>query len=538
MHLVFLIILLLCNVSLPSFAQSTAISSPLLGKIHFPSSANREAQSVFEQAVLLLHSFEYEEARVLFQKAALLDPEFVLAYWGEAMTYNHPLWVEQDLEAARHVLAKLGKTEAERLAKARTPEEKGLLAAIHILYGKGNKAERDCAYASAMQALYRNYPDHDEIASFYALALLGSTEGERDFRVSMQAAGILELIYTKNPAHPGATHYAIHAYDDPVHAPLGLRAARSYAHIAPASSHALHMPSHIFLALGMWEDVIASNQAAWATHKLSAAPQSASSTHHNIHDYHALQWLSYGHLQKQEYQKAFALVKIMEQLTLQHPTPMTKWYYALMRAAYIRESKEWNADLQPVDMEGIELSARASDIYINVMIALQKHQDANTIQDAIHTLERLCQSIPHNVPKDLTPMEYFSSITSQGITIGKVIVQQLYAEVARAQNRNKEAMKALENAIALEETLPFGYGPPIPIKPAREHLADLLMAEKQYITASKHYLKLLERMPNKTHSVQGLERARKLLSKEGITLPLSVNPYFHKLMLSNTLNQL
>ena len=180
------------------------------------------------------------------------------------MTENHPLWLEQNTTEAHKILNRLASTEEARLAKAPTQREKGYLQAVHLLYGEGDKLNRDLAYAEAMRQLSVNFPEDLEAAAFYALALLGSEQGQRNFRTYMKAAAIGEEIFHKNPQHPGAVHYLIHSYDDPIHAPLGLRAARVYGSLAPAASHAQHMPSHIFMALGMWEEVVKANQAAWA----------------------------------------------------------------------------------------------------------------------------------------------------------------------------------------------------------------------------------------------------------------------------------
>ncbi len=186
-----------------------------------------------------------------------------MAYWGEAMTFNHPLWMEQDAGAARKALEKLAPTPEARLAKAPTEREKMYLSAVEALYGKGDKAANDKDYAEAMRRLHEKFPEDENAAAFYSLALLGTCEGKRDYPTYMKAAAVAEEVFAKNPLHPGAVHYLIHSYDDPVHAPLGMRAARVYAKIAPAAGHALHMPSHIFFASGMWEEAAASNEAAW-----------------------------------------------------------------------------------------------------------------------------------------------------------------------------------------------------------------------------------------------------------------------------------
>ncbi|NOR40080.1 MAG: hypothetical protein GQ537_02580, partial [Gammaproteobacteria bacterium] len=234
----------------------------ILGVLDFPNSGAGAAQDAFTRGVLLLHSFEFDDARTAFVEAQAVDPGFVMAIWGEAMTLNHPLWAVQDRTEALKVLAKLP-AETERKI---TPHEQAFLDAVEILYGfgeenPGDKPSRDIAYMQAMQRAHQTWPDDLEAASFYGLSILGSVY-ERDFRTYMRAAAILEEVFAKQPRHPGAAHYLIHSYDDQVHAPLGLRAARVYATIAPAASHAQHMISHIYTSLGMWDEVVKANITA------------------------------------------------------------------------------------------------------------------------------------------------------------------------------------------------------------------------------------------------------------------------------------
>jgi hypothetical protein len=236
-----------------------------LGSVHFPSSAqSQEAQAHFLRGVAALHSFWYPLALDEFRAATRIEPNFAIGYWGEAMAHNHPLWSDpQDTEAARRVLA--------RLPAAPTPREQAYMDAVRVLYGEGEKPERDRAYATAMEAVSRAYPNDLETAAFYSLALLGRAYGNaspdagapRDpaaLRIRMQAAAVAQEVFRREPDHPGAAHYILHAFDDPDHAILGLPAARRYAEIAPAAPHALHMPSHIFLQLGMWPEAAASNE--------------------------------------------------------------------------------------------------------------------------------------------------------------------------------------------------------------------------------------------------------------------------------------
>ena len=233
-----------------------------LGHVVFPNSGAAKAQGDFLRGVLLLHSFEYERAAAAFRSAQLLDPEFVLAYWGEAMSYTHPIWDQQDSAAARRVLNRLGASPAARSAKARYGRERQYLATVERLYGPGSKALRDTLFEREMQQLAASYPDDVEARLFHALGLMGLSQGVRNVATYMRAGAIAQEVFNEHPTHPGAAHYVIHAFDDPVHAPLGLRAARAYSRIAPAAGHAQHMTTHIFLALGMWPEVVKQNEVA------------------------------------------------------------------------------------------------------------------------------------------------------------------------------------------------------------------------------------------------------------------------------------
>ncbi len=233
-----------------------------LGSISFPNSGGAAAQAPFIRGVLLLHSFEYDTAAEAFRQAQTADPGFALAYWGEAMTYNHPLWQQQNREAALKALARLAPSADARAAKAPNDRERQYLGAVETLYGTGSKHDRDQAYMRAMARLSDTYPEDMEARAFYALSILGSRDGVRDFATYMRAAATVQPVLDANPDHPGAAHYLIHSFDDPVHAPLGLPAARKYSSIAPGAAHAQHMTSHIFLAMGMWDDVVKANVRA------------------------------------------------------------------------------------------------------------------------------------------------------------------------------------------------------------------------------------------------------------------------------------
>ena len=270
---------------------STAIAqSDRLGHLTFPATGKPEAAARFVHGVLLLHSFEYDDAREQFAAAERADPAFVMAYWGEAMSFNQSIWWRVDLDGARAALLKLGPSSDARLAKAPTARERGYLEAVEALFGDGDKAARDRGYSERMGELTRQFPDDDEASLFYALSLLAATEGVRDETTYLRAASLAEAVFAKNPQHPGAAHYLIHCYDDPRHAQQGLAAALAYSSIAPSAQHALHMPSHVFYALGRWDDAARLNEAsAAAADERVRAKQLGT----DERGFHALLWLEY-----------------------------------------------------------------------------------------------------------------------------------------------------------------------------------------------------------------------------------------------------
>src|SRR5207237_4355954 len=238
------------------------------------------------------------------------DPAFALGYWGEATSFNHPLWAEQDLASARRALEKLAPDARARAAKAPAGKERELIEAADILFGAGDKLARDIAYSQALGRMHAKYPQDDEISVMYALSLLGTARpGEKSTRNAMQAGALALDLFQRHPQHPGAAHFIIHAFDDPDHAILSLPAARSYSQIAPSAAHALHMPSHIFVQLGMWDDVVASNVVAY---KAANDLAEAKNLPRGREDFHTLSWLQYAYLQQGKFDEAAKSVAIAQ----------------------------------------------------------------------------------------------------------------------------------------------------------------------------------------------------------------------------------
>jgi tetratricopeptide (TPR) repeat protein len=281
-----------------------------LGEVSFANSGAQAAQEPFQRGLALLHSFEYEEAAQALREAQQADRDFAMAYWLEAFTYTHPLWGQDDARAAQAVLDRLGPTRAARVGKAKTERERDYGAAIEGFYADAELAARVQNFAAGMRAVLQRYPDDIDAVAFTALALMmvdyiggGSAAARRSAR--NEAITLAERVFQKNPRHPGGTHYLIHATDDPDFAARGLNAARTYASIAPAAEHALHMPSHIFLQLGLWDEVVATNERAWAASRAEVRTRKLSNADLS---FHALQWLQYGYLQQGRYGAAASLI--------------------------------------------------------------------------------------------------------------------------------------------------------------------------------------------------------------------------------------
>ncbi|MDT7044029.1 c-type cytochrome [Candidatus Nitronereus thalassa] len=471
----------------PPKPPSKSTPAPTLGEIDFPISGSRKAQQQFLRGVLLLHSFEYDDAQAAFQKAQQIDQDFAMAYWGEAMTLNHPLWDEQYYDAARQVLARLGSTEEERMAKAPTEREKGYLHAIHALYGEGDKVARDYAYAERMRILSERYPKDHEAATFYALALLGTAQGERDSKVYLQAAEIAESVFRQNPRHPGAVHYMIHAYDDPEHAFLGLRAARTYSQIAPAAPHAQHMPSHIFMALGMWDDVVKANEISW---KASEARRKEKGLGVSERSYHTLYWLMYAYLQQGRIEEAKQLLDMVHEDAAQDGSPYIKGSLAAMRGTFIVESEQWDVRGLDEDRSGLRFSGVANEMFA-IGLSGVKTQALDQARQALGKLRELINSAE-------------ATHSSGQILSARVMKKQLSALLLVVEGNVKQGLALLKEATQLADTIPFDYGPPFPVKPAHELYGEVLLETGRVNSAKAQFNLALARAPKRALSLKGL----------------------------------
>ena len=481
----------------PSYAQESQ-----LGKVEFPTSGSDKAQAHFLRGLAALHSFWYEEALEAFRESTKVEPDFAMGYWGEAMSHNHPLWSEQDISAGRQVLAKIKET------PKLTDRERAYIAALRRLYGDGDKRSRDAAYSVAMEKIYLAYPEDLDAAAFYSLSLLGRVTGEdKSYRLQARAGAIALQVYEKNPNHPGAAHYIIHAFDDPEHAILALPAARRYASIAPEAHHARHMPSHIFLQLGMWPEAAASNESAW---EASDTWMKRKNLPLSVRDYHSLHWLLYAYLQQGRYNQAEQLLTLMKKV-MSESTYNNKlrpdYYennYANMAAAFIVETEQWNlaAELFP---EGKQKPAASEQTTMGGSHGGHGGGSGPTV-DAVATgrTSRASTTLPLFVRGLAAAVNGTVSTASVGQNIRDLEIAALSASMKKDHDKAVELMK---KATAMEEQLSAPYGPPSLIKPTHELFGEILLRAGKPAEAAEAFKTSLLRQPNRARSLLGAARA-------------------------------
>ena len=493
---------------------SLLTTSPLIngeyGTVVFANSGSPAAQKDFLEGLALLHDFEYTAAAAAFQRAEASDPSFAMAYWGEAMTFNHPIWMQQDLNAGRAALNKLAPTAAERRAKAKTDREKEYLDTAEILYGtetkEATKEQRDFKYMEAMARLHAHYPDDVDATAFYGLAILGTAHEGRNETTYMRAAGVLEEAWINHREHPGLLHYLIHSYDDPTHAPLGLRAARLYAKIAPAAGHAQHMTSHIFLALGMWQETVDANIAAIAAASRQRQGRSP------MRCGHYPSWLGYAYLQLGQTDKAKATLSacraaLESQFTMDHnshsmdPDTSLSGSFANMLLRYQIDSGDWNDEMAAWTLpKTAGPGARLDFVFARIMREIMQK---NTVA-ARQSLTEL-----ETVTREVKDIEIKRADPDPTYRVGPdIVLLEARALMAEQENDFVGAEKLLRQAVALEETLPIAFGPPTIDKPTYELLGEFLLRRGRKDEARAAFERALARTPGRRLPLAGLSAAK------------------------------
>src|SRR5687768_11911998 len=474
-----------------------------LGRVEFPTSGSPQAQAHFLRGLAALHSFWYEEAAEAFRESTKVDPDFAMGYWGEAMTHNHPLWSEQDPAAARLVLAKIKDT------PKLTERERAYLNAVKVLFGDGDKRARDNAYSTAMEKIYRAYPDDLDAAAFYSLSMLGLVRGDdKSYRLQARAGAIALDVYQKNPNHPGAAHYIIHAFDDPEHAILALPAARRYASIAPEAHHARHMPAHIFLQLGMWPEAAASNESAWESSDTWMKRKNLSP---NVRDYHSLHWLLYVYLQQGRYRKAEELLALMKK-TMSESTYDNKlrpnYYednYANMAAAFVVETERWNL-VSSLFPPGTRSTASGGGHGSHGAAAPESVEVVMRTSNRVERLPIFIHGLAAAIKKTAVEEPVAASGNGSPSASPDISALEVRALAASIKGEHDKAIQLMTEAAALEERRGAPSGPPGIIKPAHELFGEILLRAGNHERAAEQFKTALLRQPNRARSLLGLAR--------------------------------
>ncbi len=470
-----------------------AAAQSALGTVHFPNSGAEEAQDAFQRGVASLHSFWYEEAAEAFKNAQEIDSDFALAYWGEALSYNHPLWSEQDISAGREVLRRFGATRAERRSKTPTERERMYMDTVEILYGPGDKYERDQRYHEALRRLAEAHPEDNEAQAFYALSYLGLVRrGEPGFHRQMKAGAIASTLFQAEPNHPGAAHYVIHSFDDPEHAPLALEAANRYAEIAPEAHHAQHMPSHIFVQHGMWNRVSKSNRIAYDASAKWVEEKNLSITKR---DYHSLEWKAYADLQRGVYSASQDAIGIVEEAAAEVDDLRLRRIAASMTARYAIETGQFDAIELP-DEASVDTSRYNSTANLLMAAGMKAAaaKDATGAKRAAELLGKLADA----------RIEEGQQYQADSV---RIMEHEVLALAAQAKGDMESAIAHAAKAADIEETQDPPSGPTYPMKPSHELYGEILLAAGKAEEARAQFEESMARTPNRTASLLGLARA-------------------------------
>jgi len=481
-----------------------------LGIVHFPVSCAASVQKPFARGVALLHSFWYEEAEKEFLEIAKDDPQCAMAHWGVAMSIWHQLWNNPD---AKVIARGLDEVKAgEKLERHATPREKAYLAAIGTYYRNSEKLDhhaRVTAYSEAMKKVYESYPDDQEAAVFYALSLLASEPpDDSTFANRKQAAAILEKLFATEPDHPGVAHYLIHAYDKPQLAQLGIPAARRYAEVAPAAPHALHMPSHIFARVGLWQDDIKSNLASVAATRKTAAMGMGGEGH----QFHAMDFLFYAYMQSGQEDKASALMDEVNKMPQMHDMYGLGFdphlaMEANLAALYPLEMRDWAAAAALIPINVPNTAEEAVGYWAKAIGSAHRHQPEEVRKD-VAAIEAIHQRFVDEKKKD------FAEATEDDL-------KQAKAWLAFSEGKYDEAVADLRPMAEKEESLgdePQGI-------PLREMIADMLLEANRPQDALVEYQTDLKFSPNRFNALYGAARAAEQAGRQS-----DANEYYAMLL--------
>ena len=483
-----------------------------LGTVDFPVSCSAGAAATFQRGVALLHSFQYDDALTAFADAAAADPTCAMAHWGTAMSLYHPVWAAANPSAApnpdelKKGAEAVGKA---RAAAARTEREKGYIEAVATFYAGADTLDhrtRAAAFEKAMGELAARYPDDKEAAIFHAVALLGTASpGDKTYATEKKAAAILNAILPQAPKHPGVAHYLIHSFDYPALADLALPAARSYAKIAPSSPHALHMPSHIFTRLALWDESIASNLAsrAAARERMQRLHPGATS----FEDLHAQDYLAYAYLQGGQDAKAKGVLdEVNAAATFDQPQFAAAYALAAVPARYALERRQWAEaaalTVRPESFPWSKFSYAEALIWFARGVGGARGGNVTVAREAVDKLAAIQKGLA----------EGKSAYWATQVEIQR---QATAGWLAHAEKKDDEAVTLLRSAADLEASTEKHPVTPGSVVPAREMLADLLLELNRPADSLAEYEASLKVAPGRFNGVFGAARAAEMAGDRG-----------------------
>ncbi len=464
------------------------------GVVNFDIEGSDKVKADFNTAVELLHSFEYDEAEKVFAKIIDESPGFVMAYWGVAMCNFHPLWEPPTEEGLKKGSQAISIATCLKRLPNRSSAYIDAVAAYYKDWDKTSPHLRCVHFEKAMEQLHEQYPNDPEAAIFYALALDAAADPmDKTYSNQKKAVAILNRLYASFPNHPGIIHYIIHTCDYPGIAPLALAAARRYAAVAPSSAHALHMPSHIFTRLGLWDEAIRSNLRSVEAAKCYA--QSTGIKGHWDEELHSLDYLIYAYLQKGDNKAAGEQLKYLATIQDVYPVNFKEAYtFAAAPSRMALENKNWaeaaRLSLQPASFPWAKFPWQEGIVRFGRLLGFAHTGNAVGAQRELSRLDTL-----YNLLKGQNDVYKTKQVAIQ-IAAGK-------AWIANMKDEKTDALRFMKEAADMEDSTSKHPVTPGEVLPARELYADLLLAMRQNEAAFREYKAVLEKSPNRFNSLFG-----------------------------------
>lgn len=505
------LIMFACSSKKESSEASTVETKSQLGDMGYTFDISTKAKEAFDKGFLLLHSFEYDDAREEFRVAQQADPTEVMAYWGLAMTYYKALWGLQNVDKGRAIMAEFGNSKEERLAKISDLIEKAFWQGVEILFGEGELKERNQKYVDHLEAVYAANPNNQEVAAFLSLGLMWADYKNEAYM--KRSSDIASKILEANPSHPGALHYKIHANDNPKNANVAIKTANKYAKVAPAAAHALHIPSHIYVALGMWKESVASNVDSYQASLDRVKRKELDGTDRG---YHSMAWLHYSYLQQGKFDEATVLLK--EMISYYQDSTHSDYYLINMQNQQLIETGAWPKDLAYIDVDysDLGLGAKSAMHFFKSKLAFangNKSEILNNINELGQHAEagKLLISDDGVALCSAGPTRYAPSKT--GLKRTEVVVLQMQAMWALLNEDEAAAEKHMLAATKIESECGYDPGPPFIAYPSYEQYGDWLLSKGRAEEALAQFNTCLEGRSKRAKSLKGKLAALKSLGQ-------------------------